>query len=50
MPKKLNLFFENGEAQVVEAFKDPKNWLRHDLWVETTSIPLSQVLLTCYPI
>jgi X-Pro dipeptidyl-peptidase len=27
--------FENGEAQVVEAFKDPKNWVRHDLWVET---------------
>ena len=27
--------FENGEAQVVEAFKDPKNWVRHDLWVAT---------------
>ncbi|XZE32150.1 Xaa-Pro dipeptidyl-peptidase [Pirellulaceae bacterium SH501] len=24
--------FENGEAQVVEAFK--KNWIQHDLWVE----------------
>lgn len=26
--------FENGEAQVVEAFKD--NWVQHDLFVETT--------------
>lgn len=34
--QKAKPVFENGEAQVVEAFKDPKNWLRHDLWVETT--------------
>ncbi|MCA0133095.1 Xaa-Pro dipeptidyl-peptidase [Winogradskyella alexanderae] len=27
--------FENGEAQIVEAFSNPDNWLRHDLWVET---------------
>ena len=27
--------FENGEAQVVEEFKDPEQWIRHDLWVET---------------
>jgi len=27
--------FENGEAQVVEAFEDPDYWIRHDLWVET---------------
>ena len=27
--------FKDGEAQIVEAFKDPKNWIRHDLWVET---------------
>ncbi|TWT93798.1 Xaa-Pro dipeptidyl-peptidase [Stieleria varia] len=27
--------FKDGEAQVVEAFKDPAYWLRHDLWVET---------------
>ncbi len=27
--------FKDGEAQIVEAFKDPKDWLRHDLWVET---------------
>ena len=29
-------FFKDGEAQIVEAFKDSKNWIRHDLWVETT--------------
>ena len=28
--------FKNGEAQIVEAFKDAKQWIRHDLWVETT--------------
>jgi X-Pro dipeptidyl-peptidase len=27
--------FQNGEAQIVEAFKDSSNWIRHDLWVET---------------
>jgi len=27
--------FENGEAQIVEAFNNPDTWLRHDLWVET---------------
>jgi X-Pro dipeptidyl-peptidase len=27
--------FENGEAQIVLAFKDAKEWIRHDLWVET---------------
>lgn len=27
--------FENGEAQIVEGFKDSKDWIRHDLWVET---------------
>lgn len=27
--------FENGEAQIVEAFNDPTQWIRHDLWVET---------------
>ena len=26
---------KNGESQVVEAFKDPESWIRHDLWVET---------------
>lgn len=28
--------FENGEAQVVEGFNNPEDWIRHDLWVETT--------------
>jgi len=27
--------FEDGEAQIVEAFNEPDTWLRHDLWVET---------------
>ncbi len=28
--------FENGEAQVVEAFNNAKDWIREDLWVETS--------------
>lgn len=36
MPPKASPVFENGEAQVVEAFSDPSKWIRHDLWVETT--------------
>ena len=28
--------FKDGQAQIVEAFKDSKKWIRHDLWVETT--------------
>ena len=27
---------ENGEAQIVPEFNNPKDWIRHDLWVETT--------------
>ena len=27
--------FKDGEAQIVDGFKDPDFWLRHDLWVET---------------
>ena len=27
--------FKDGEAQVVEAFNNPTDWIRHDLWVET---------------
>ncbi|MDC8003862.1 Xaa-Pro dipeptidyl-peptidase [Aureisphaera galaxeae] len=27
--------FENGEAQIVSAFEDSEEWIRHDLWVET---------------
>ncbi|MBT8221254.1 MAG: Xaa-Pro dipeptidyl-peptidase [Bacteroidia bacterium] len=32
---KATPIFENGEAQIVEAFKDPDQWIRHDLFVET---------------
>jgi X-Pro dipeptidyl-peptidase len=28
--------FKDGEAQVVEGFKDAKKWIRAELWVETT--------------
>ena len=28
--------FKDGEAQIVEAFSDASQWIRHDLWVETT--------------
>jgi len=27
--------FQNGEAQVVPAFENRDDWIRHDLWVET---------------
>lgn len=27
--------FEDGQAVVVDAFKDPESWIRHDLFVET---------------
>lgn len=27
--------FADGEAQVVPGFKDARDWIRHDLWVET---------------
>lgn len=27
--------FANGEAQIVPGFKEAKNWIRQDLWVET---------------
>jgi X-Pro dipeptidyl-peptidase len=26
---------EDGQAQVIEAFSNPEEWIRHDLWVET---------------
>jgi X-Pro dipeptidyl-peptidase len=29
-------YFENGEAQVIGMFKSPADWIRHELWVETT--------------
>jgi len=28
--------FEDGQAQIVEAFRDPAQWVRHDLWVESS--------------
>ena len=27
--------FKDGESQIVEAFSDASQWIRHDLWVET---------------
>ena len=27
--------FKDGEAQEVEGFKNPKDWITHDLWVQT---------------
>jgi len=27
--------FKNGEAQIVDKFSDPQDWIRHDLWVVT---------------
>ena len=34
--EKATPVFENGEAQIVPAFKDGAKWIREDLWVETT--------------
>ena len=34
--EKSTPIFKDGEAQIVEAFKDQSKWIRHDLWVETT--------------
>lgn len=34
--EKATPVFKNGEAQIVEAFNNPNDWIRHDLWVETT--------------
>lgn len=28
--------FKDGEAQIIKEFEDSENWIRHDLWVETT--------------
>ncbi|MEC9476135.1 MAG: Xaa-Pro dipeptidyl-peptidase [Planctomycetota bacterium] len=28
--------FKDGQAQVVDAFKDSRQWIQHDLWVEST--------------
>lgn len=29
------LVFKDGQAQIVEAFSNPEEWIREDLWVET---------------
>jgi len=34
-PEKAVPVFMDGEAQIVDAFKDADKWVRHDLWVET---------------
>lgn len=34
--EKIAPIFKDGEAQIVADFNNPKNWIRHDLWVETT--------------
>lgn len=34
--EKATPIFENGEAQIVPEFNNPDDWIRHDLWVETT--------------
>lgn len=33
--EKAKPIFKDGQAQIVPAFKDSKEWIRHDLWVET---------------
>ncbi|WP_296313846.1 Xaa-Pro dipeptidyl-peptidase [Winogradskyella sp. UBA3174] len=33
--EKAQPIFKDGEAQIVEAFNNPKKYIRHDLWVET---------------
>lgn len=33
--EKATPIFKDGEAQIVEAFSNADQWIRHDLWVET---------------
>ena len=33
--EKATPIFKDGEAQIVEAFNDASQWIKHDLWVET---------------
>ena len=33
--EKAGPVFKDGEAQIIEAFNTPDQWIRHDLWVET---------------
>jgi X-Pro dipeptidyl-peptidase len=34
-PAKAAPVFADGQAQIVEAFRDSTQWIRHELWVET---------------
>ena len=34
--EKTKPVFKEGQAQIVADFNAPENWIRHDLWVETT--------------
>ena len=34
--EKAEPWFKNGEAQIVPAFENQNDWIRTDLWVETT--------------
>lgn len=35
-PPELHIpLIEDGQAQIIEEFSDPDEWIRHDLWVET---------------
>ncbi|TYC17070.1 Xaa-Pro dipeptidyl-peptidase [Bizionia gelidisalsuginis] len=42
---KIKPVFQDGEAQIVKAFSSPKDWIRHDLWVETNTNTDSDDLL-----
>jgi X-Pro dipeptidyl-peptidase len=33
--QKAKPFFNNGEAQIVQAFNKPSDWIREELWVQT---------------
>ncbi|NCG57479.1 MAG: Xaa-Pro dipeptidyl-peptidase, partial [Proteobacteria bacterium] len=33
---KKKAIFEDGQAQIVDAFLSPGSWIQHDLWVETS--------------
>jgi len=34
-PEPAKQVFTDGQAQVVDAFSNPRDWIRHQLWVET---------------
>ena len=33
---KKKAIFQDGQAQIVDAFSSPRSWIQHDLWVETS--------------